>query len=178
MHNFLYQTKFTYYLDIVPKTTYYSSDPNLCHYPSTNSFIYDLLYASGINPILQSNLNYKKLLKCDNFTNFLCTNLNYKKLKLLKSSTLIIFYTLLLSFHNFSSFVIHLSHTLVGCHAIGTNSLSVLFLHALHCLNQLNQVISLTRTLLVSSSSSKLLSSKLKESQNYNSKLFLCPSQK
>ena len=81
MYDFLCQMvpnpHFTYYLQIVP-TTYYPPNPILCYYPplTPNSFISDLVYATCTDPILRSNLNFKKLLKCVNTTNFLHINLN------------------------------------------------------------------------------------------------------
>ena len=59
------------------QTTYYFTNPILCHYPL--QLIYFLLsYATRTNSTLRSNLNYKKLLNCVNTTNFLLVNLNYE----------------------------------------------------------------------------------------------------
>ena len=53
-----------------------------CHVPTPNSFIFDLAYYTRlVNLILLLNLNYKRLLKCVDITNFLHTNLNYEKAK-------------------------------------------------------------------------------------------------
>ena len=137
----------------------------MCYCSYTNSFISDLSYVTCTDPILQLNLNNKKQLKFDKLTNFFHKNLNKEKFKNVPVPPpyLITFYALLLSLHNFSSFVIHQSHTLVGYHTIGINFMSILFLHALYCLYLLHQIISLTRTIIARSSSWKLSSSKLKE---------------
>ena len=55
----------------------YKETKNLLIAP--NSLILDLAYATHIELILWSNLNYKKLLKYVDYSNFLHTNLNYKK---------------------------------------------------------------------------------------------------
>lgn len=126
------------------QNNYYLSNTNLCYYLPPNSFIL-LTYTTCINQTLRSNGNYKKLLKYVNTTNFLPLYTPFRKL----------------IFLFFSSFVLHQSHTLDGCHAIDSSSLSIFFLHALRCLNLLHQVITLTRAKLQESSSSKQLSSRL-----------------
>ena len=51
--------------------THYLHTTQTTHYlPTPISFISDLAYITRTNPILWSNLNYKKLLKCVNTTNF------------------------------------------------------------------------------------------------------------
>ena len=51
--------------------THYLHTTQATHYlPTPISFISDLAYITRINPILWLNLNYKKLLKCVNTTNF------------------------------------------------------------------------------------------------------------
>ena len=98
---------------------------------------------SHTDTIFRLNLNYKNLLQCVNRTKVLRRNLNYKKVKLSDTlalyifdlsfkmwenvSILPIFYAFLLLYYDFSYFVIHQSHTLVGYHAIGINSLFVFF---------------------------------------------------
>lgn len=70
MYNFLYQT--------IPKSkllTIWLSQFCVITYP--NLFISDLAYTTVINLILRSNINYEKLLKCDNTTNYLRKNLSY-----------------------------------------------------------------------------------------------------
>lgn len=66
------------------QTSHYLTNPILFHYPPpthlfpTLYFIYE--YTTHTKPMLQSNLNHRKLLKCVNSTtNLLCRNLNYKK---------------------------------------------------------------------------------------------------
>ena len=44
-------------------------------------FISDLAYTACTNPLSQSNLSYKKLIKCSDTTNFICMSLNYRKAK-------------------------------------------------------------------------------------------------
>ena len=61
----------------------------------------------------------------------------------------------------FSSSGTHQSYILVGCHAIGINSLLIYFLHVLPCLNLLHQAISLTWMIVSESSYLKLASSRL-----------------
>ena len=75
--------------------------------------------------VLHINL---KLWKCWNGVNTLAlyiSDLNYKSYW--NVLILLMFHELLLSFHNFSSFVKHQSNTLVRCHAVGINSLFIIF---------------------------------------------------
>ena len=87
---------------------------------SFNLFSFELNYTTRIKLILWSNLKYKKLIKGVDTTNFLTLKKQLKMFKhphriffqvtlykLLNVSLLLIFYALLLSLHNFSSF----SHT-------------------------------------------------------------------
>ena len=56
----------------------------------------------------------------------------------------------------------HQSDHLVGFHTTGINYLLISFSHDLHCLNLLREAVSVRRTILLESSSSKLSSSRLK----------------
>ena len=71
---------FTYYSHTA-RATYYVTDAVLlsCTYPQ---LIFDLAYYTLlVNLILLLNLNYKRLLKSVDITNFLHTNLSYEKAK-------------------------------------------------------------------------------------------------
>ena len=87
---FLFQIMSKTSFSILPKllTTWLTKFYVITH---SNLFISDLVYTNCTNPILWLNLNYTKLLKCDNASNFLLMNLNHKKLKVLK--TLYLFQT-------------------------------------------------------------------------------------
>ena len=84
MHNFLCETiqysHYIYYLHTT-QTTSYQTNPVLCHYQPRTCLFLTQLYYSHQPKELQSNLNYKKLLKCVHTTNFSLTNLNNKEAK-------------------------------------------------------------------------------------------------
>ena len=69
-------------------------------FPTSNLFIFDLVYTTRTDPILRLNLNNKKLLKCANNTNFLCINLDYKKNVPIPSPYLLLTYSKII-FTNF-----------------------------------------------------------------------------
>ena len=76
MHNFQCQTvsksPFQNYLPTT-QAAYYLTNSILCisTLPPSNSFISDLAYTTCTNSILRSSFNYKKLLKFENFANFI-----------------------------------------------------------------------------------------------------------
>ena len=77
MHNFLCQIVSIFLLCILPKLlTTWRTQFCVITYSLLN---FDVAYTTRTNLILWLNLNYKKLLKCVDTTEFLCINLNFEK---------------------------------------------------------------------------------------------------